>query len=210
MSIDLSDEGRIGFLAGAANFLRSPEMVALADKAANFLISKWKNVAPEIRPVIGVLEDMPAEEWFFRNGGEAVYLKLVDKTMDELYCATADECLALIEFQQKEIGWNDRDESRLSKALVHYEKSGAADDRRNCSNVSELSELREALDRLYSKSGIDLKYEIDRVDEEIAEREEPDREYRGGGGGRPSSRPSAPTMSDDEVRDMFRSLRERG
>ena len=208
-SIDLSDEGRIGFLTGAANFLRSPEMVVLADKAASFLVSKWKSNAPEIQSVIGILEDMPAEEWFFSNGGEAIYLKLVDNMMDELYCASADDYLALIEFQQKEIGWSDGDEARLSKALFHYEKSGAADDRRACSDVSELSELREALDRLYSKFGIDLKYEIDRVDEEIAEREEPDREYRGGGGGRPSSRPSAPTMSDDEVRDMFRSLQGR-
>lgn len=150
---------------------------------------------------------MSSEDWFFRNGGEAIYLRLIDSMMNELYCASADDCIALIEFQQKAVGWTAADDARLSNALVHYEQSGASDDRRNCSSVSELSELRAALEQLYSKFGINLGYEIGRVDEEIAEREERDTGFRGSNGNGTSSRRfSEPTMSDDEVRDMFRTL----
>jgi hypothetical protein len=208
--VDLSDEGRIGFLTSAANVLKSAGMVALADKAADFLIGKWARFAPEVRHIVGILEEMPEETWFFSNGGEAIYLKLIDNMMNELYCASADDYIALIEFHRKAVGWTPADDARLDKALVHYGGSGVSDDRRNCSSVSELSELRESLDRLHSEFGINLRYEIEQLDEEIAEREERDTGFRtGGSGGISSSRPSGPAMSDDEVREMFHTLRDK-
>lgn len=204
--IDLSEEGKIGFLAGAANTLKSPETVALVGKAADFLIGKWESITPEIQHVVGILNDMSEEKWFFCNGGEAIYLKLIDNMMNELHFASADDYAVLIRFGRKAVGWTAADDARLDKALVHYERSGASDDRRNCSNISELSELRESLDRLHSEFGINLRYEIERVDEEIAERGERDAGLRSGSGGLPSNRPSRPAMSDDEVRDMFSTL----
>lgn len=206
--IDLSDEGRIGFLTGAANVLKSVEMIALADKAADFLIRKWENNAPEIHSVVEILEDMPEEQWSFHNGGQAIYLKIIDKMMDELHFITAHDCIALIEFHQKAVGWTAADDTRLDKALAHYSRSGALDDISNCSDASELPTLRDSLARLHSEFGINLRYEIERVEEKIAEHEGRDRGFRGGGG-MSSSRPAGPAMSDDEVREMFHTLRDK-
>lgn len=73
-----------------------------------------------------------------------------------------------------------------------------------------MSELRESLDRLHSEFGINLRYEIERLDEEFAEREEQDTGFRvGGSGGISSSIRSGPTISDGEVREMFHTLRDK-
>ena len=153
---------------------------------------------------------MPEEKWFFANGGKAIYLKLLDNMMNELYAASADDYIALIEFHRSAVGWTAADDTRLDEALRHYERSGASNDLRSCSDVSELSELRDALDRLHNEFGVDLRYEIGRLDEEMAEREERITGFRtGGSGGMSSSRPSGPAISDDELREMFYTLRDK-
>lgn len=207
--IDVSDEGRIGFFAGAADVLKSAAMMELATKAADHLIGQWTRHTPGVRSVLDELIEMLGLTWFFASGGKAIYRKIVDSMMDELHGITADECLSLIEFQHMAIGWTDDDEARLDKAIVYYVGNGASEDIGNCSGESELFELRESMALLHSKHGIDLGDEIDRIDEEIAKREERSNDLRSGGGGSgfPSGRPTGPAMSDDEVRDMFRTLR---
>ena len=208
--IDMSNEGRIGFLAATGNILQSVELVALADKAADFLTGQWKNVTPGLARIVGILEDMPDEKWFFRNGGEAIYLKLIDSVMDELHFAWADDLVALLEFQRNAVGWTAADATRLSNAIARYRHSGASDDIDNCSTVSELSDLRKSLDRLHGEFGIDLSYDIERLDEKIAEREESGTDFRAGTtGGISSSHSSSLTISDDEIREMFHILRDK-
>lgn len=208
--LDLSDEGRIDFLARVTNILESKEMLALAGKAADHLISSWARFAPDIGIVTEVLAQMPEEKWFFKNGGEAIYLKLVDNMMNELDCSSASDCMALIEFSRGALGWTAADDARLRNALVRYEHSGVSDDISSCSSLSELSDLRDALDRLYREFGVDVGYEIRRLDEKIGELEDQVTGFRTGGSGKMSSScPSGPAMSDDEIREMFHTLRDK-
>ena len=130
--------------------------------------------------------------------------------MDELHFAWADDLVALLEFQRNAVGWTAADATRLSNAIARYRHSGASDDIDNCSTVSELSDLRKSLDRLHGEFGIDLSYDIERLDEKIAEREESGTDFRAGTtGGISSSHSSSLTISDDEIREMFHILRDK-
>jgi hypothetical protein len=75
--------------------------------------------------------------------------------------------------------------------------------------LDELTGLRVSLDQLRNEYGLDLEYQIERLDEDIAEREEGRRDLdEGSGYGRDRTIVRREIVTDDEVREMFRTLRE--
>lgn len=207
--IDIDYEAKIGFLAEVAAAHESTQLSAMACQAADTLLASWDRQVVDFGPVLGLLAAVARNAWFCANGGRDIYRKLLNGVLDGLAFARADDWLDLLAFPEKAMEWSETDESRLSAGLRHYEQRGIDDERGDCTCLDELTGLRESLDKLSKEYGLELKYVIDRLEEDIAEREAQPRDLDEGSGF-PQNRPPVPhqVVTDEEVREMFRTLRE--
>lgn len=207
-SIDMSTEGRIGFLIKVATTHQLTRFAKLAVQAAEELAAGWYHEFPEFGAASRLLQKIGENTWFLSHGGREVYRTLVDSMMNELNRATASDWLAIIEFSNNALDWTEADEDRFSKTLKAYCKSGVDDEISECTTIIEKLELKDSLEGLVKKYGLGLEDAICKLEEEIAEREEP-RDYddeRSFGGGRTIMQQEV--MSDDDVSQMFSTLRD--
>jgi hypothetical protein len=70
----------------------------------------------------------------------------------------------------------------VEAGLKRYRERGVDDDISNCTNLEDMAELRESLDQLAKEFGLDFAYDIERLDEQMAEGEDPEDRYNGGTG----------------------------
>ena len=138
-----------------------------------------------------------------------MYRSLLTGVVEALVYARADDWVDILAFTPKAIKWTDADEAELDRALRRYEEKGADHERGDCTDLDELTGLRESWTKLHSNYGLALKPEIDRLEEEIAEREAGTPELEEVIG---YSRDRTPLpldlITDDQVREMFRTLGE--
>lgn len=206
--IDVFDEGKLGFLAEMASVHQSTYLAEMASQMTETLVSGWENQIIEFGPVLRLLAVIAENHWFLNHGGREVYQKLLTGVLDGLAFAKADDWLDLLAFRAKALGWDDVGKNRLAMELRCYEENGVSDERYDCSTVDELTGLRESLYKLCNEYGLDLNYQIELLDDEIAEREEGSRNLEKGSGYLPDRTPVHDLVTDDEVREMFRTLRE--
>ncbi len=207
--IDMSYEGKVGFLAKIAAVHNSTQLAAMASQLAGKLVREWEQQGVDFGPVLRLLAAIAENRWFLDHGGHEVYRRLLTGVVDALDYARADDWLDLLAFPAKAFEWSDADEKQLETALRHYVQNGARDERFDCTTVDELTGLRESLDRLSTEYGLDLEYEIRRLDEDIAEREEGSRNHEEGSGHWRDRIPVRQDLvTDDQVREMFWTLRE--
>ena len=98
-------------------------------------------------------------------------------------------------------------EAKLSEALDHYQREGVREDLDNCSNSDDLNELRNSLSELTQQYGLDFARMVSSIDQAIAERNELEPEYDGGGSSGNQAGERTEVITEDEVRDMFSTLR---
>lgn len=99
----------------------------------------------------------------------------------------------------------------LSKAPTglrpkEYCVNGVQDDRYNRNDVDEMSELRDSLSSLGEKIGYNFSYHIQRLEEDIAEKEEPEPLSEGEGISRSATEAREEKFTDDDARQMFSTL----
>lgn len=206
--IDMGYEAKIVFLAEVAAVHESPHPAAMACKLSETLAAGWERRGIDFGPVLRLLATITENGWFLDHGGREMYRRLLNGVLDGLAFARADDWLDLLAFPAKALDWTEDDEDRLRTALRNYKQDGARDERYDCSTVDELAGLRESLGKLRNEYGLDLEYQIDRLDEDIAERGEgsPDSE-EGWGSWRDRAPSRHEAATDDDVREMFRTLR---
>ena len=206
--IDIGYEARVGFLAEVATVHESEQLAAMTSTLADTLIGEWDRQI-DFAGVIRLLATISGNGWFLDHGGREVYRRLLNGVLDELAFARADDWLDLLALPTAALEWGQADEDRLNSALMLYEQDGVRDERYDCTTVDELTGLRESLDRLRTEYGLNLEDQIDRLDNDIAEREEGRGDLEEGSG---YWRDRAPVrhevVTDNEVREMFRTLRE--
>lgn len=209
--IDMGDEARVGFLAEVAAAHESTQLAAMACRAADTLLADWGRQAVDFGAVLRLLATIADNTWFLDHGGRDVYRRLLNGVLDYLNFARADDWFDLLAFPEKALEWNEADETRLDTGLQHYQQHGIDDERYDCASLDELTGLRESLDKLRKEYGLDLEYVIDRLDEDIAEREDrPNTLEEGSGFSRNRTLVAHQVVTDDDVREMFRTLRESG
>jgi hypothetical protein len=207
--IDVGYEARIGFLAEVAAAHESAQLAAMARQLSETLAGVWERWGIDFGSVLRLLATITENGWFLDRGGREVYRRLLNGVLDRLAFARADDWIDLLAFPAKALEWREADEDRLKTALRHYEESGVSDERYDCTTVDELTGLRESLDKLRNEYGLDLEYQIDRLDEDIAERGEGSRDPEEGSGyWRDRTLVRHEVVTDDEVREMFQTLRE--
>jgi len=179
----------------------------LCDAYADKLLERWESDNISVSGALDALETMGATPWFYANGGQPIYRKTLDKVLSHLHMAAAYDWGGLLNFPSVAIDWTSEDEAKLTDALADYRTEGVGYDREACSNVSDLAELRSSLADLSARFGIDFSSAISSIEDEIAEREQRESDYESGGfSGRPL--PEAEEVgTDDDVRQMFQTLR---
>lgn len=207
--VDTGREARVEFLAQAAEAARSRELTAIAANAADALIASWDQEVPEFIDVLDLLEELQVQTWFLQNGGSEIYRSLLDGVLENAEYARAVDWTRLLTFPEKAHGWTEDDDILLNKGLDKYRSSGIDDEISDCSDRSEYSELRDYLDELGKEFGLDFLTAIERIDDDIASLDESQPEYDEGEGLlRSSGRSGEDRTSDEDVTQMFETLRE--
>jgi hypothetical protein len=207
--VDIGYEGKVGFLAEVAAVHESTQLAAMASQLTDRIVGGWEQRVIDFGSVLRLLAAIAENRWFLDHGGREVYQRFLKGVLDELAFARADDWLDLLAFPAKAFEWSDADENQLKMALRQYEQNGARNERYDYTTVDELTAFRDSLDKLRNEYGLDLEYQIERLDEDIAEREErsPNLE-KGSGYGRDRTPVRQDLITDDEVREMFRTLRD--
>jgi hypothetical protein len=207
--IDVSCEGKIAFLAEMAAVPNSTRLAMMASQLTNALVAVWEQRVIDFGPVLRLLAAIAENRWFLDHGGREIYQSLLKEVLDALAFARADDWLDLLAFPAKALKWSDADENQLKMALRQYEQNGARDERYDYTTVDELMAFRNSLDKLRNEYGLDLKHQIELLDEDIAEREEGSPNLKEGSGYWQDRTPARhDVVTDDEVREMFRTLRD--
>lgn len=205
--VDAGEEDRLATLVEISDALRSTMFVQLCEQYAAHLVARWKKHSLDIPAVLRALDAMRSKEWYRRNGGKAIYRVILDALLTRLAFAGAHDWLTLLEFPDSALEWLEKDEAKLREALDHYRREGVREDFDNCSDADDLNELRTSLSELAQQYGLDFSGMLSSIDQSIAERNEREPEYEGGGsfGSPPAER--AEVVTEDEVREMFKTLR---
>ena len=203
-------EGKIGFLIEFATDNQAERIAELAIRALEELAAGWNNKIPDFAAAVRLFAKISDNTWFLARGGREAYRNLVDRLINQLDFATAEDWLSMIEFPDKALDWTKADEERFRKALNSYCASGVDDEIFDCTTVDELSNLRNFLGELVSEHGLDLEHALNSVEEKLAEAagdETWETDTRRDFGGERSLRHKE-EMSDVNVVEMFNTLRE--
>lgn len=207
--VDTREETRLRTLFDISETLQSSVFILLCSKYADWLISHWERDSIDFQLALRMLEGMADQDWVLRHGGQPIYRRVLDSLLSHLGRASADDWTYLLSFPADAPEWLDTDELILKSALQRYQAKGVREDRYNCDTRDDLDDLRRALSELNERYGLDFSAEINLIDEEIAEREESESEpeYERGSYSNNSSAERAETVTEEEVREMFRTLK---
>lgn len=182
--------------------------VDLARTFAEALLEHWKSNSVEFGSMTTVLSTMKDASWFLEHGGMAIYRLVLDGLLMRVNEAWSTDWTYLLELPELAIEWTNADEKLLSDGLTYYLATGIGYERDDCSDVSSLNELADSLRTLESKYSLGLGHTIEAIEVEIEEREDRLRHEDEDGGG--YSRGSTPALvdptTDEDVREMFRTL----
>jgi len=207
---DTSEETRLDEILEFAEALHDESFVDLAGKYTTFLVSHWGNHGVEFDNIVGTLRKMKEKTWLWLHGGSLIYRAVLDGLLAQVHRAIAQEWITLLELPITAPDWTESDQNKLNDGLIWYRHRGVDDDRNSCSDIDELEALRGSLEELGERFGIDFTGTIASIESEISEHEERSHDDGGEGGGfsRGSLASPADFITEDDVKEMFKTLRE--
>jgi conflict system STAND superfamily ATPase len=206
--VDTHYEHRINFLIEVAEIQQATQLSELACQAADHLIEGWNRHYVEFPLVLRLLEEIAGSTWFLAHGGRETYRRLLDGVLERVSYAHAQDWRRLLAFPEKALDWNEADRSRLDAGLKRYRERGVEDDIDGCATLEDFAELKDSLEKLTNEFGLDFARDIGRLDEEMAERGDPDddRDTEGTGISRSAEITDEWIVTDEDVREMFSTL----
>jgi hypothetical protein len=204
--IDMGEESRIGFLADLAEDQQSGELLNLTRQAMTELVAGWNRQVPDFTGIMRLLPELSKNTWVIANGGRGSYCQLVQTLLGHLTFATASDWIELVKLPKVALDWTVDQQDILDKELKEYCVNGVQDDRYNRNDADEMNELRDSLSSLGEKIGYNFSYHIQRLEEDIAEKEEPEPLSEGEGISRSATVAREETFTDDDARQMFSTL----
>lgn len=204
--IDMGEESRIGFLADLAEDQQSGELLNLTRQAMTELVAGWNRQIPDFTGIMRLLPELSKNTWVIANGGRGSYCQLVQTLLGHLTFATASDWIELVKLPRVALDWTVDQQDILDKELKEYCLNGVQDDRYNRNDADEMNELRDSLSSLGEKIGYNFSYHIQRLEEDIAEKEEPEPLSEGEGISRSATVAREETFTDDDARQMFSTL----
>jgi len=206
---DTEEEWRLGNIVEWAEALKDETFVDLARAYSAFLLKRWHVQSLNFLAATVVLETIKESTWFLAHGGTKHYRTILDGVLSHVDEAWAEDWIYLLELPSHNLVWTKSDGDFLSAALHEYRHTGVNDERYNCSDIGALNELRATLNVLDEKFNVGFSSTIALIDAEIEEHEEC-APYDGEGGGfsRTSPHEQLDPVSEEDVREMFNTLRD--
>jgi hypothetical protein len=171
------------------------------------LIDGWKHTVPSFPAVLHLLQEIGTRVWFLAHGGQTLYRKILDELVNHLKFAQASDWLELLAFSDRFSEGTVTSRSKIAKGFRCYRDHGVSDERMDCTTVDEMNELVDSLSELDRNFNTDFSDEISSLREAVAEREETNDPLSEGSGIPTVATPQdAYTVTDDDVRQMFRTL----
>ena len=210
-SIDLGTEARIGFLAELSERYKSTSLLQLASVLVQSLVARWNGHVPEFTTVIRLLERLPANKWFLRHGGSALYQTVLQAMLNHLNWATAADWSVLSDLPKKVLHWSAEQEAILDRAFEVYCDEGYTEERSECSSLDDMNSLKTSLKELGVKRAHNFEAIIKSLESDIAEAEEEEHEETEDSpneGFLSSDRisTSGENVTEEDVRQMFDTL----
>jgi hypothetical protein len=81
--------------------------------------------------------------------------------------AHGTEWSKILAFTETALEWTEADESRLTAAFTQYQTSGVDDDISECSSPEDVTELRDVLEEMQTKFGVDFVRKVRQLDEDL-------------------------------------------
>jgi hypothetical protein len=190
--IDMCSELRIVFVLTVAEAWHSISFLDFAAQAADGLVQNWTRSRVDFLPTLRLLAAFKDKGWVQQNGGIRIYRAVLSGLLKNLEFAHGTEWGKILAFSETALEWTEADDARLTAAFTQYQISGVDDDIWNCTSADEAGELKDALEEMQTKFGVDFVQKVGRLDEELYdEHGEPSDDLRRAAGIRaPSVRPS--------------------
>jgi hypothetical protein len=207
--VDMGGEARIGFLVEMSEAQHSKQLLDLASLASDHLAAGWNTVVPEFSSLIRLFSTICDSTWFVAHGGQKIYRKLLEGMLNHLTFANAADWVQIAELPKSGMEWNMDDQSKFDQGLKEYCENGIDDERSNSTGIDEMREFAISLEQLGSTLGHDFSKEIRQLEEDIAEVEEEEESEslsEGSSIPRDSMSTQRNVVTDDDVRQMFRTL----
>lgn len=205
--VDTGEEYRLAQVIEICDVLRSGTFIELCEQYAAHLVAHWERHGIHIPSGLLALDEMEGKGWYLSNGGRAIYRFVLDALLTRLALADANDWLTLLKFPDSALEWLDSDEAILRGALDHYRREGVREAFDNCSDSDDLTDLRTSLSELAQQFGLDFSHTLTSIDEAIAERNEREPEDEGGSSSWSPTAEQTEVVTEDEVREMFKTLR---
>jgi hypothetical protein len=205
--IDMCSELRIVFVLTVAEAWHSIPLLDFAAQAADGLVQNWTRSRVDFLPTLRLLAAFKDKGWVQQNGGIRIYRAVLSGLLKNLEFTHGTEWGEILAFSETALEWTEADDAQLTVAFTRYQTSGVDNDIWNCSSADEADELKDALEEMQTKFGVDFVQKVRQL--ELHEHEEPSDDFRGGSWNSSAlSKAEREYVSDDDIRQMFGTLRE--
>lgn len=203
--IDYSVTERVKLVIDIAEHIKTQEALTFVRAANDALHEEWKHTWWGMAAALDVLKNLRTAMWVYDQVGEEMDRRLIAEMVANFDRARSEDWIELLKTRGDDF-WPETAETALEEAFQRYRSRGVDDERFDCNTVSEMEELKDNLEKLHDRFDVDFRYEIESLEERIAEKSKPEPDDEG-----------APVQwsppddfefpaDDDEIRSMFGSL----
>lgn len=205
--IDYATAERLRFFAEFCNVEHAEPGLDQVYNAMEQLIAKWSSEMLGIWYTQDLLQEMATLDRFMAGRGASIRLLVLEKLLDALPHAMSYNWQSLIDLPETTPGWQQRNGQKFFEGLRSYMNGGWRNDLDNCENLHDKKQLVENLSELSQRKTRSRFFAtpLREVRDEIAsiadEAEKPEL-----GTGSPNQALPQSSLSESEVRSMFRTL----
>lgn len=205
--IDYSTEERLGFLAEFCDAEYGEPSLDRVYDAMEELIVGWSPDMVSLWRTPSLVREMAALVRFMTGRGSDIRLRVLEKLLDALPHARSGDWRELVDLPESTPGWRQRNGQKFSDGLRSYMESGWRSDWDRCKDVYERKQLVENLSELAQRRKRSRFFTAplkEARDETAAIAEEIEQPALGGGS--PSQPLTSSSLTDSDVRSMFKTL----
>jgi len=205
-TVDLSYGNRILFIADMIDHKESESLAHAFGPILKKILNTLSNEYASTWTLKNLLEEINQKSWYLEHGGEAMRRDITDRLISAADLADSEEWDDLLDAPATLEHLTETDKKVLRLAFERYKSEGVHRDIRSASEIDDKKSLASNLEALETKSGHSFRIIINRLEEEISESEEEEESSDSDTRLRETPASVAEGATEEQVREMFRSL----
>ncbi len=207
---DVSPEIKLKTLVSIASRAGSAKALELASAYTESVIEFWHDQWADFTEAVAVLRIIDSSNWPPLRSSN-LHTRLKGAILDELgNDAGSSDIAAVVRYADGQVPtWNKADQTKLNKSFEHYFESRYSEELGDCSDISDLENMANALEMIGAMCGHDTSEYQREIEERVSELTAPDEDDD-----RPAQRwegergaPMSERMEEIEVGRLFDGLR---